>query len=215
MRSSAQNVALAIVFGWHKLGASVYGSNGSSLPRSAGWPLAICSAFKKSSPFIASNRQEFCHGIAMIADQSRRCTRSAPIKPQQRGPKAWTVTMHQNELDGMRAPAIWFRRYAGKASLSKLGGLPTLPPRTDWPRQRQSGTPLHFLRRLICRSCRPLLWRMLRTHQLFREAASYSSLPIWWRRCCGVKTVAPLRQPVSFSPTSLDPNARRRTIRQI
>jgi len=52
--------------------------------------------------------------------------------------------MHQNELDGMRAPAIWFRRYAGKASLSKLGGLPTLPPRTDWPRQRQSGTPLHF-----------------------------------------------------------------------
>src|SRR5215831_17189046 len=52
---------------------------------------------------------------------------------------------------------------------------------------------------------------MLRTHQLFREAASYSSLPIWWRRCCGVKTVAPSRQPVSFSQIALDPNAHRRT----
>src|SRR6516164_7517304 len=34
----------------------------------------------------------------MIADQSRRCTRSAPINAQQRGPKAWKVKMHQNEI---------------------------------------------------------------------------------------------------------------------
>jgi len=53
--------------------------------------------------------------------------------------------MHQDELDRMRAPAIWFRRFSGKSSLSKLGGLPTLPSNTDWPRQRQSGMPLHFL----------------------------------------------------------------------
>jgi uncharacterized protein YwqG len=53
--------------------------------------------------------------------------------------------MHQKELKKARAPAIWFRRHGGKASASKLGGLPTLPPGIEWPRQLQSGTPLHFL----------------------------------------------------------------------
>jgi Lon protease-like protein len=42
-------------------------------------------------------------------------------------------------------PAIWFRRRAGEASLSKLGGLPSMPSDFEWPKQHQSGTPLHFL----------------------------------------------------------------------
>jgi uncharacterized protein YwqG len=53
--------------------------------------------------------------------------------------------MHENELNKARAPAIWFRRQTGEASLSKLGGLPALPPNTAWPRQLEAGTPLHFL----------------------------------------------------------------------
>jgi uncharacterized protein YwqG len=54
--------------------------------------------------------------------------------------------MHQDELNEQREPAIWFRRRGGQsASLSKLGGRPTLPPETEWPRQRESGAPLHFL----------------------------------------------------------------------
>src|SRR5258708_4538400 len=53
--------------------------------------------------------------------------------------------MHEDELIEVRAPAIWFRRQAGKASLSKLGGLATLPRDIAWPRQLESGTPLHFL----------------------------------------------------------------------
>jgi hypothetical protein len=54
-------------------------------------------------------------------------------------------TMDQDELDDVRAPAIWFRRRAGGQSLSKLGGLPTLPSGIAWPRQHETGTPLHFL----------------------------------------------------------------------
>jgi uncharacterized protein YwqG/Lon protease-like protein len=42
-------------------------------------------------------------------------------------------------------PAIWFRRQAGKASSSKLGGLPSMPSDLEWPKQHQSGAPLHFL----------------------------------------------------------------------
>ena len=54
--------------------------------------------------------------------------------------------MQQDELNKRRAAAIWFRRQAGgKVSLSKLGGLPTLPSEIEWPRHHQSGTPLHFL----------------------------------------------------------------------
>jgi len=53
--------------------------------------------------------------------------------------------MDQDEFDEVRAPAIWFRRQAGRASVSRLGGLPTLPVGIEWPRQHQSGTPLHFL----------------------------------------------------------------------
>lgn len=54
--------------------------------------------------------------------------------------------MQQNDINKQREPAIWFRRQVGgKASLSKLGGLPSLPSKIEWPRQRQSGTPLHFL----------------------------------------------------------------------
>ena len=53
--------------------------------------------------------------------------------------------MHQ-ELNKQREPAIWFRREAsGTVSLTKLGGLPTLPLEIEWPRQRQSNSPLHFL----------------------------------------------------------------------
>jgi uncharacterized protein YwqG len=54
--------------------------------------------------------------------------------------------MHQAELNKNREPAIWLRRQAGGGvALSKLGGLPALPPDIEWPRQRQAGTPLHFL----------------------------------------------------------------------
>jgi Domain of unknown function (DUF1963) len=53
--------------------------------------------------------------------------------------------MHQSELSKARAPGIWFRRYPRKASTSKLGGAPTLPLDIEWPRQLETGTPLHFL----------------------------------------------------------------------
>lgn len=44
-----------------------------------------------------------------------------------------------------RTLAIWFRRHPSKASPSRLGGLPALPPDINWPRQSQLGAPLHFL----------------------------------------------------------------------
>lgn len=54
--------------------------------------------------------------------------------------------MHQDELNKQREPAIWFRRQVGgKASLSKLGGLPSLPSKIEWPRHGESEAPLHFL----------------------------------------------------------------------
>jgi uncharacterized protein YwqG len=57
-----------------------------------------------------------------------------------------SLDMHQNELNRQRETAIWFRREAdGNISLTKLGGLPTLPLGIEWPRQRQSSSPLHFL----------------------------------------------------------------------
>jgi len=45
----------------------------------------------------------------------------------------------------MRMPAIWFRRHGRRGSACKLGGLPTLPLGTEWPRHGLTGTPLHFL----------------------------------------------------------------------
>jgi uncharacterized protein YwqG len=53
--------------------------------------------------------------------------------------------MHSKDLDQAREPAIWFRRHPGQGSMGKLGGLPTLPFGTDWPRHSESGEPLHFL----------------------------------------------------------------------
>jgi uncharacterized protein YwqG len=53
--------------------------------------------------------------------------------------------MSQEEFGMHRQPAIWFRRQDGKSALSKLGGRPTLPADIDWPRQGQTGMPLHFL----------------------------------------------------------------------
>jgi uncharacterized protein YwqG len=53
--------------------------------------------------------------------------------------------LHEKELNEPSVPAIWFRRHSGTTSSSRLGGLPTLPLDVEWPRQRQSGTPLHFL----------------------------------------------------------------------
>lgn len=55
--------------------------------------------------------------------------------------------MHGDRLEQFREPTIWFRRQIGSETTtsSKLGGLPTLPPGTAWPRQLEAGTPLHFL----------------------------------------------------------------------
>ncbi|HEY4253956.1 MAG TPA: YwqG family protein [Roseomonas sp.] len=54
--------------------------------------------------------------------------------------------MHPDELNTRREAAIWLRRRTGGTpSLTRLGGLPALPPDIAWPRQGQSGTPLHFL----------------------------------------------------------------------
>lgn len=53
--------------------------------------------------------------------------------------------MHTRVLDHTKDPAIWFRRHPGQGSMMKLGGLPTLPFGTDWPRHPESGAPLHFL----------------------------------------------------------------------
>lgn len=44
-----------------------------------------------------------------------------------------------------REPAIWLMRTDTATSLSRLGGLPSLPPHIEWPRQTVAGTPLHFL----------------------------------------------------------------------
>jgi uncharacterized protein YwqG len=56
------------------------------------------------------------------------------------------LDMHENDPSKQREAAIWFRRQAGgDVFLSKLGGWPTLPPDIEWPRQTESGTPLHFL----------------------------------------------------------------------
>jgi hypothetical protein len=58
----------------------------------------------------------------------------------------FAAVMHKNELNKQREAAIWFRREADEnMSLTKLGGLPTLPLGIEWPRQHQSGSPLHFL----------------------------------------------------------------------
>jgi uncharacterized protein YwqG len=57
-----------------------------------------------------------------------------------------SLDMHQKELNKQREAAIWFRPTADKKMpLTKLGGLPTLPLGIEWPRQYQSGSPLHFL----------------------------------------------------------------------
>jgi uncharacterized protein YwqG len=54
--------------------------------------------------------------------------------------------MHKSELNKQREAAIWFRRPAdANMPLTKLGGLPTLPHGIEWPRQYQTGSPLHFL----------------------------------------------------------------------
>lgn len=45
----------------------------------------------------------------------------------------------------LREPTIWLRREAVADSLSWLGGLPSLPSGTAWPRHGLSGQPLHFL----------------------------------------------------------------------
>jgi uncharacterized protein YwqG len=64
--------------------------------------------------------------------------------------------MRQEEFGRQRQPAIWFRRRQdGKSALSKLGGLPTLPPDIDWPRHGQAGTPLHFLSQIELSSLPP------------------------------------------------------------
>lgn len=42
-------------------------------------------------------------------------------------------------------PAIWVRRTIGAKGLSRLGGLPSLPPNVEWPRHHISKAPLHFL----------------------------------------------------------------------
>jgi uncharacterized protein YwqG len=57
----------------------------------------------------------------------------------------WESKMHDRELKEQREPAIWLRREIGGRSSSKLGGLPTLPPGVEWPRQTQTNSPLHFL----------------------------------------------------------------------
>lgn len=48
-------------------------------------------------------------------------------------------------FEKLRQPAIWMRRTAMPRSQSRLGGLPSLPSGTPWPRQGVCKTPLHFL----------------------------------------------------------------------
>jgi uncharacterized protein YwqG len=42
-------------------------------------------------------------------------------------------------------PTIWLRRSQAASGQSWLGGTPSLPPGTEWPRHGKTGMPLHFL----------------------------------------------------------------------
>ncbi len=54
--------------------------------------------------------------------------------------------LEERTLNKKRRAAIWFRRRVGaNGVLSRLGGLPALPPKIAWPRHGESGMPLHFL----------------------------------------------------------------------
>ena len=54
--------------------------------------------------------------------------------------------MDEDESNNQREPAIWLRPDpAGVTSLTKLGGLPNLLSDAEWPRQHETGSPLHFL----------------------------------------------------------------------
>ena len=44
-----------------------------------------------------------------------------------------------------REPAIWFRTVADPVSLTRWGGLPSLPAEVDWPVHGETGQPRHFM----------------------------------------------------------------------
>ncbi len=55
------------------------------------------------------------------------------------------VRYRPRRLDDIRERAIWLRRAPGHATLSRLGGLPSLPRNVAWPVNPQTGFALHFL----------------------------------------------------------------------
>src|SRR5216683_3518068 len=119
-------------------------------------------------------------------------------------------TMDQDELDDVRAPAIWFRRRAGGQSLSKLGGLPTLPSGIAWPRQHETGTPLHFLTQIDLSQLPRTPLESAPHAPVFPRSGICFSLPTWLRRCCGTRTADRLRQRVLYSVMALELNVSHR-----
>ena len=73
----------------------------------------------------------------------------SPLMRSTSPPRPLPTRERREKADRTPEPAIWFRRHPSHdGSLTKLGGLPTLAPELDWPRQTETGTPLHFLAQL-------------------------------------------------------------------
>lgn len=65
------------------------------------------------------------------------------------------ATPPERKLEDYRLPGIWLRRTPGLSTLSKLGGLPSLPNHLAWPRHTVTAAPLHFLAQIDLASLPP------------------------------------------------------------